>query len=73
MPVAIEPRTKPSFLLCPARGTKALVHPFDEPQFNTHDGCIGLTFDCFSRRRDEGRLVFVCLHPNQPFNVELMR
>ncbi len=27
----------------------------------------------FGSLRDEGRVVFVCLHPNEPFHIELMR
>ena len=66
-------RTKPSFLLQRARSDKALIHLFDEPQFNTQDGYIGFMLDFFRRLRDEGRVVFVCLHPNEPFHIELMR
>ena len=66
-------RTKPSFLLQRARSDKALVHLFDEPQFNTQDGYIGFMLDFFRGLRDEGRVVFVCLHPNEPFHIELLR
>ena len=27
----------------------------------------------FHRLRGEGRLVFVCLHPNEPYHLEIMR
>ena len=50
-----------------------LVHLFDEPQFNTQDGYIGFMLDFFRRLRGEGRLVFVCLHPNEPFHLEILR
>ena len=49
-----------------------MVHLFDEPQFNTQDGYIGFMLDFFRRLRAEGRLVFVCLHPNEPFQLELL-
>jgi hypothetical protein len=65
--------TKPSFLLQPGRSDKALIYLFDEPQFNTQDGYIGFMLDFFRRLRDEGRVVFVCLHPNEPYHIELMR
>lgn len=29
--------------------------------------------DFFRKLRDEGRLVFVCVHPNEPFHLEIMR
>ena len=66
-------RRRPSFLLDPARSGYPLVHLFDEPQFNTHDGYIGFMLDFFRRLRAEGRLVFVCLHPTAPFQLELLR
>ncbi len=65
-------RGKPSFLLEQALGDKAVIHLFDEPQFNTQDGYIGFMLDFFRRLKDEGKVVFVCLHPNEPFHVELM-
>jgi ABC-type Na+ transport system ATPase subunit NatA len=65
-------RTRPDFLLQPARSERALVHLFDEPQFNTQDGYIGFMLDFFRRLRDEGRLVFVCLHPNEPVHLEIL-
>ena len=65
-------RTRPSFLMRPAGHDYPLVHLFDEPQFNTRDGYIGFMLDFFRRLRSEGRLVFVCLHPNEPYHLELM-
>jgi ABC-type Na+ transport system ATPase subunit NatA len=50
-----------------------MIHLFDEPQFNPQDGYIGFMLDFFRRLRAEGRLVFVCLHPNEPYHVELLR
>ena len=49
-----------------------LVHLFDEPQFNTQDGYIGFMLDFFRRLRDEGRLVFLCVHPNERFHLEIV-
>ena len=65
-------RTRPSFLMLPAGHDYPMVHLFDEPQFNTRDGYIGFMLDFFRRLRAEGRLVFVCLHPNEPYHLELM-
>ncbi len=65
-------RTRPSFLMQPAGHDYPMVHLFDEPQFNTQDGYIGFMLDFFRKLRREGRLVFVCLHPNEPYHLELM-
>ena len=65
-------RIRPSFLLRPAGHDYPMVHLFDEPQFNTRDGYIGFMLDFFRKLRSEGRLVFVCLHPNEPYHLELM-
>ena len=66
-------KTKPSFMLEAAGSAYPLVHLFDEPQFNTQDGYIGFMLDFFRRLRSEGRLVFVCLHPTAPFQLEILR
>ena len=66
-------RTRPSFMLEPAGSDYPMVHLFDEPQFNTQDGYIGFMLDFFRRLRAEGRLVFVCVHPNEPFHLEIMQ
>lgn len=50
-----------------------LVHLFDEPQFNTQDGYIGFMLNFFKRLRNEGRLVFLCIHPQEPFHLEIVR
>ena len=63
----------PTFLLERARSAAPSVHLFDEPQFTPQDGYIGFMLDFFRRLRDEGKLVFVCLHPNEPYHVELLR
>jgi len=52
---------------------EAVVHLFDEPQFNTQDGYIGFMLRFFRRLRGEGKLVFVCVHPNERWQLELMR
>ncbi|MEO5765123.1 MAG: ATP-binding cassette domain-containing protein, partial [Casimicrobiaceae bacterium] len=66
-------RTLPSFLLAPADLERPLVHLFDEPQFNTQDGYIGFMLDFFRRLRAEGRVVFLCLHPTEPYHLEILR
>ncbi len=66
-------RTRPKFMMQPADSEYPMVHLFDEPQFNTQDGYIGFMLDFFRKLRGEGRLVFVCLHPNEPFHLNIMR
>ena len=66
-------RTTPSFLLDPAASDYPMVHLFDEPQFNTQDGYIGFMLDFFRKLRSEGRLVFVCVHPTEPFHLDILR
>lgn len=66
-------RRKPDFLLAPARTDYPMVHLFDEPQFNTQDGYIGFMLDFFRRLRAEGRAVFVCLHPNERYHLDILR
>ena len=66
-------RRVPSFLLESAGSPYPMVHLFDEPQFNTQDGYIGFMLDFFRRLRAEDRLVFVCLHPNEPYHLEILR
>ena len=59
-------RRRPDFLLeKPRSGDYPMVHLFDEPQFNTQDGYIGFMLDFFRRLRGEGRVVFLCLHPDR--------
>jgi len=64
---------RPDFLLEPARSAAASVHLFDEPQFNTQDGYIGFMLQFFRRLRGEQRLVFICLHPNERWQIDLLR
>jgi ABC-type oligopeptide transport system ATPase subunit len=65
-------RTRPAALLEHAHTPRAVVHLFDEPQFNTQDGYIGFMLDFFRRLRSEGKLVFVCLHPNEPVHLDIL-
>jgi ABC-type branched-subunit amino acid transport system ATPase component len=64
---------KPAFLMQRAPSDYPLVHLFDEPQFSLQDGYIGFMLGFFKKLRAEGRLVFVCLHPNEPFHLDIMR
>ena len=66
-------RLVPQVLLQPAGCDYPVVHLFDEPQFNTQDGYIGFMLDFFRKLRAEGRVVFLCLHPHEPFHLEIMR
>jgi ABC-type multidrug transport system ATPase subunit len=63
----------PNLLLQSAGADFPMVHLFDEPQFNTQDGYIGFMLDFFRRLRDDGRLVFVCVHPNERFHLQILR
>lgn len=63
----------PSFLLERARTRSPCVHLFDEPQFSIQDGYVGFMLDFFRRLRREGKVVFVCLHPNEPFHIDLLQ
>src|SRR5918994_5594723 len=67
------PRRWPAFLLDRAASDYPLIHLFDEPQFNIQDGYIGFMLDFFRRLRGQGRLVFVCLHPNEPFHLDILQ
>ncbi|QDY99715.1 ATP-binding cassette domain-containing protein [Nitratireductor mangrovi] len=64
---------KPNALMERAGSDYPLVHLFDEPQFNTQDGYIGFMLDFFRKLRREGRLVFLCVHPNERFHLEIMK
>jgi ABC-type multidrug transport system ATPase subunit len=66
-------KTKPDFMLAHAQSDSPLVHLFDEPQFNTQDGYIGFMLDFFAKLKAKGRLVFLCLHPNEPYHVDILR
>jgi ABC-type multidrug transport system ATPase subunit len=66
-------KTVPSFMLNKASSDYPLVHVFDEPQFSTQDGYVGFMLDFFQRLRTRERVVFLCLHPCEPFHVDIMR
>jgi ABC-type multidrug transport system ATPase subunit len=66
-------RTRPRFLMQRAGTDYPAVHLFDEPQFNTQDGYIGFMLDFFRRLVREGRLVVLCVHPNEPFHLDIIR
>ena len=62
----------PSIFLERAARSEALVHLFDEPQFHIQDGYIGFMLDFFRGLHGSGKVVFVCLHPNEPYHLELL-
>ena len=64
---------RPNVLMQQAGSDYPMLHLFDEPQFNTQDGYIGFMLDFFRRLRDQGRLVFLCVHPNERFHLEIMQ
>ena len=66
-------RRKPDFLLEAANSDYPMVHLFDEPQFNAQDGYVGFMLDFFRRLKGEGRAVFVCLHPTEPFHLDILQ
>jgi ABC-type multidrug transport system ATPase subunit len=66
-------RTLPAFLLQRAGRDRPLVHLFDEPQFSIQDGYIGFMLEFFKRLRREGHVVFLCVHPNEPFHLQILR
>ena len=63
----------PSFLLEKPNSDYPFIHLFDEPQFNTQDGYIGFMLEFFKKLRGEGRLVFLCVHPQEAFHIQIMR
>jgi len=65
-------RNRPNAMLDHAVSERAQVHLFDEPQFNTQDGYIGFMLDFFRQLRAQGRLVFLCLHPNEPVHMDIL-
>ena len=65
-------RRMPEFMQAAAASARTGIHLFDEPQFNTQDGYIGFMLDFFRSLKRQGCLVFVCLHPNEPYHIELL-
>lgn len=66
-------KTVPAFMLDSAASSYPLVHIFDEPQFSTQDGYIGFMLNFFRQLRANGRVVLLCLHPCEPFHLDIMR
>jgi len=66
-------KRKPAFLMEHAHRTRPVVHLFDEPQFSVQDGYIGFMLDFFRTLREAGNVVFLCVHPNEPFHLEILR
>ena len=66
-------RTRPESTMEKAHRASPRIHLFDEPQFNTQDGYIGFMLDFFRKLRAEDRLVFLCLHPNEPYHLQILR
>lgn len=65
-------RRWPEFMLEGAASPRTAIHLFDEPQFNPQDGYIGFMLDFFRHLKSQGCLVFVCLHPNEAYHLELL-
>jgi len=63
----------PNALMERAGSDHPIVHLFDEPQFNTQDGYIGFMLGFFARLRSKGRVVFLCVHPNERFHLEILQ
>ena len=66
-------KTVPSVLLEKSISDYPMVHLFDEPQFNRQDGYIGFMLDFFRALRARERLVFLCVHPQEPYHIEILR
>lgn len=66
-------RRLPAFLMQRAVSDSPVIHLFDEPQFNTQDGYIGFMLDFFRALKARDRLVFLCLHPNEAFHIDILR
>ena len=66
-------RSKPNFMLAHAAHDAPRVHLFDEPQFNPQDGYIGFMLEFFKKLRREGKLLFLYLHPNKPYHINILQ
>lgn len=66
-------KSVPGFMLERSVSDYPMVHLFDEPQFNRQDGYIGFMLDFFRALRARERLVFLCVHPQEPYHVEILR
>jgi len=65
-------KTRMPWMLERAHRARPLVHLFDEPQFSIQDGYIGFMLQFFRRLRDEGNVVFLCVHPNERYHLEVL-
>ena len=66
-------RSVPSALLEHSVSDYPMVHLFDEPQFNRQDGYIGFMLDFFRALRERERLVLLCVHPQEPYHIDILR
>lgn len=66
-------RRMPEIIMQRAITTYPRIHLFDEPQFNTQDGYIGFMLEFFRTLRNRGRLIFLCVHPTEPFHLDIMQ
>lgn len=66
-------KSVPGFMLEKSSSDYPMVHLFDEPQFNRQDGYIGFMLDFFRTLRSRDRLVFLCVHPQEPYHIEILR
>lgn len=62
---------KPDFLLESALHKEPLIHLFDEPDMG--DWYISLLFDKFRTLKEQGHLVFFCVHPLSVSDLGLVR
>ena len=65
-------KTRMPWMLERAHRTRPLVHLFDEPQFSIQDGYIGFMLQFFRQLREAGHIVFLCVHPNERFHLEVL-
>lgn len=65
-------KTRLPWMLERAHRARPLVHLFDEPQFSIQDGYIGFMLQFFRRLRDDGNVVFLCVHPHERYHLELL-
>jgi ABC-type multidrug transport system ATPase subunit len=65
-------KTRMPWMLERAHRPQPLVHLFDEPQFSIQDGYIGFMLEFFRRLRGDGNVVFLCVHPNERFHLEVL-
>ncbi len=66
-------KRKPAFLMEKPISDAPFIHLFDEPQFNTQDGYTGFMLNFFRNLRARDMLVFLCVHPQEPYHLEIMR